>query len=87
MPEEDEIKKNNIELRLLELSSRVQKLEIRVARLESMLKVMLSFIIPIFILILGSLIKDPTLHIGPRFFIALSFITLVFLLIVTRKNV
>lgn len=62
------------------LSDKIEKLEVRESRLDGIIKVLLAFVVPLFILILGNMIKDPTIHMGNSFFITLAFIVMVFIL-------
>jgi positive regulator of sigma E activity len=81
---EKRINKNENDISIL--MKKIDRIEIRLASIESQLKMILAFIVPILILILGQMIRDPVIYINRYFFFVLALVSFIAILIIKRKK-
>jgi F0F1-type ATP synthase assembly protein I len=81
---EKRIDKNENDISIL--MKKIDRIEIRLTSIESQLKIILAFIVPILILILGQMIRDPVIYINRYFFFGLALVSFIAILIIVRKK-
>ncbi len=67
------------------IAKRLDRIEAAVLSIESQIKIILAFIVPILILILGQMIRDPVIYINRYFFFGLAFVSFITVLILERN--
>jgi positive regulator of sigma E activity len=82
--QEKRIDKNENDISIL--MKKIDRIEIRLASIESQIKMILAFIVPILILILGQMISDPVIYINRYFFFGLALFSFIVILIIKRKK-